>query len=102
MPGDVIDPRIMDVITNPRTFDFAGSCFFIKAFRVALFYNFERRIDEDFNKVKTGILMDLASKRAIRAVGRDECSQRDTRSVRKQARDLSLCGPPKNDFMAKP
>lgn len=45
--------------------------------------------------------MDLASKRAISAVGRDECGQRYTRSVRKQARDLSSRRPTKNDFNSK-
>ena len=45
--------------------------------------------------------MDLANKRAIIAVGRDERGQRYTRSVRKQARDLSPRRPPKNDFYGK-
>lgn len=45
--------------------------------------------------------MDLASKRAISAVGRDERGQRYTRSARKQARDLSSRRPPKNDFYGK-
>jgi hypothetical protein len=86
---------------EPRTFDFTGSCLLIKPFRVALFHNVEGRIDEDFDKVETGVLVDLASKRAIIAVGRDERGQRYTRSVRKQARDLSSWWPPKNDFYGK-
>ena len=86
---------------EPRTFDFTGSCLLIKPFRVALFHNVEGRIDEDFNKVETGVLVDLANKRAIIAVGRDERGQRYTRSVRKQARDLSSWWPPKNDFYGK-
>jgi len=45
--------------------------------------------------------VDLASKRAISAVGRDERGQRYTRSARKQARDLSSRRPPKNDFYGK-
>jgi len=86
---------------EPRTFNFAGSCFLVQPFRIALFHDVEGRIDEDFDKVETGILVDLTSKRAISAVGRDERGQRYTRGVRKQARDLSSRRPPKNDIYGK-
>ena len=85
----------MHAIFDSRTFDFAGSCLFIEPFRIALLHNFERRIDEDFDKVETRILVDLASNRAIGTIGRDERSQRDTRRIRKQARDLNPRRPPK-------
>jgi len=75
---------------NPcELFDFPGPCFFIEPFWIALFYDFERCIDEDFDEVETGRLVDFPSKSAIGAVGRDERRQRDTRGVREQARDLA-------------
>jgi hypothetical protein len=80
---------------HSRTFDFAGSCLFIEPFRIALLHNFKGRIDEDFNKVETCILVDLASKRPIGTIRRDECSQRDTRRIREQARNLNPRRPPK-------
>jgi hypothetical protein len=85
----------MHATIHPRTFDFASSCLFIEPFRIALLHNFERRIDEDFDKVETRILVDLASKRAIGTIGRDERSQRDARRIRKQARDLNPRRPQK-------
>jgi len=84
-----IERRLVRRRNSCKLFDFTGSCLFIKPFRVALFHNVEGRIDEDFNKVETGVLVDLANKRAIIAIGRDERGQRYTRSVRKQARDLA-------------
>jgi len=84
-----IERRLVRRRNSCKLFDFAGSCFLVKSFWIALFHDVEGRIDEDFDKVETGILVDLASKRAISAVGRDERGQRYTRGVRKQARDLA-------------
>ena len=60
--------------TDPREIaDLAGPRFFVEIFRISRFANFERGIDEDFDKLRVALERNLARTAAIHSIRRDEC-----------------------------
>lgn len=66
------------------TFDFSSTGFLVQPLGVALLYNSEGSIDEDFDERQVCLLMKFASYFPVGTVRRYESGDRNTTSVREQ------------------
>jgi hypothetical protein len=76
------------LLFDVHTFDLARPCFLVEALWVTLLDNRERRIDENLDEAKAGLLMQLTSNGTVGAVWRDKGCSRDATCVCKQFGDL--------------
>ena len=61
--------------------DLAGPRFLVKIFWISRFANFERGIDEDFDKLRVALERNFAGTATIHSIRRNECRDHDRASI---------------------
>lgn len=77
------------VVDTGEAFDLAGAGFFVEAFWVAGFANFDWGVDEDLEKLESGVLVDFADLVAVGLVGGDETRDCDDPSFGEEFGDFA-------------